>query len=107
MVDLSNLTSADFQAHLNQAFCIHLPLLDPIDLELHAVTEPGPRTMGEAEVAKRRRPFSLVFLGPPSDRYLLQATYTVVHAQMGEMALFLVPLGPTAEQRMHYEAVFT
>jgi hypothetical protein len=107
VVDLSRLTGADFQAHLNQAFCIHIPSLDPIDLELHAVTELGPRTMAEAEAAGRRRPFSLVFLGPPSDRYLLQATYTVVHAQLGEMALFLVPLGPTVEQRMRYEAVFT
>jgi hypothetical protein len=107
VVDLSKLTGADFQAHLHQAFCLHLPSLDPIELELHAVTDLGPRTMAEAEVAGRRRPFSLVFLGPPTDLYLSQATYTVVHAQMGEISLFLVPLGPTAEQRMRYEAVFT
>ena len=107
MVDLARLSGADFQPHLNQIFRVHLPSTDPIDLELHQVTLPGPRTVAEAEAAGRRQPFSLVFLGPPSDQYLAQATYSVTHEQLGEMPLFLVPLGPTAERRMRYEAVFT
>lgn len=107
MVDLSKLTAADFEAHLHQAFRIHIPTLDPIDLELHTISELGPRMSAESEAEGRRRPFSLIFLGPPSNQYLQQAIYTLVNEQMGELQLFLVPLGPTQEGRMRYESVFT
>ena len=107
MIDLSTLTIADFQTHLNQTFRVHIPAIDPIDLELHKVSEMGRPMIAEAEADGRRRPFSLLFLGPPSDRYLLQATYTLEHEQLGELLMFLVPLGPNAERRMRYEAVFT
>jgi hypothetical protein len=107
VVDLAQLTGADFQPHLHQTFRVRLPSSDPIDLELHEVTAGGPHAAAEAAAAGRRQPFSLVFLGPPSDQYLVQATHSVAHEQMGEMSLFLVPLGPTAERRMRYEAVFT
>ncbi|HLF26219.1 MAG TPA: hypothetical protein VJG32_07780 [Anaerolineae bacterium] len=107
MADLAQLTGADFQPHLAEVFRVHAPSIEPIELELDQVAPLGPRTTAEAEAAGRRPPFALVFLGPASDQYLAQATYTVAHAQLGELTLFLVPLGPTAERRMRYEAVFT
>jgi hypothetical protein len=52
-----------------------------------------------------RVPFSLVFVGP--GRFVLpQQIYRVEHDKLGEMEIFLVPLGPEGEG-MRYEAVFT
>lgn len=107
MVDLAKLTSADFTPYLNQTFRIHVPSHDPIDVELSEVTELGSQTTAEVEASGRRRPFSIIFLGPPSEVYLLQAIYSLHHEQLGTLELFLVPTGPTSEGRMCYEAVFT
>jgi hypothetical protein len=49
--------------------------------------------------------FSLIFSGIVSP-WLQQGTYTLVHSQMGECELFLVPLGPDASG-MRYEAAFS
>jgi hypothetical protein len=75
----------------------------PIDLELVRATELSPASRSSPE---SRQPFSLLFLGPPSDRYLPQRTYRLAHAQMGDLDVFLVPLGPV-DRRMQYEAIFT
>lgn len=55
----------------------------------------------------RRIPFTLQFTGPlAADAHLEQATYLFDHEQLGELAIFIVPLGPDGEGRMRYEAVF-
>jgi hypothetical protein len=95
------LTLEDFQPYLNQTFTIRLEGIDPIPLELVNVaplTESGRGPSG-------RQPFSLLFLGPVSQQYLLQHTYCLEHIQFGEHDLFLVPLGSEAG-RMRYEAIF-
>lgn len=51
------------------------------------------------------RQFSLVWRGP-RNMALEQRIYTVQHAELGTMELFLVCIGPDAEG-MRYEAVFT
>lgn len=51
------------------------------------------------------RQFSLVWRGP-RDARLDQRIYTMRHAALGRMELFLVSLGTDAEG-MRYEAVFT
>src|SRR5262249_48177628 len=99
---LDRLTSADFTAYLHQTFSIRLESVEPIALELAEVAELG---SAAAEPGAGRRPFSLVFLGPVSRQYLLQRIYRLEHEQLGELDLFLVPLGPEGG-RMRYEAVF-
>ena len=74
----------------------------PIDLELMR----DRAIAGERPNPESRQPFSLLFLGPPSDHYLPQRTYRLAHAQMGDLDIFLVPLGPV-DRRMQYEAIFT
>lgn len=59
----------------------------------------GPGPDGQA-----RRQFSLLFTGP-LDRALAQGTYPLHHDALGEVELFLVPLGP-AGNTMRYEAAF-
>lgn len=51
-----------------------------------------------------RNQFSLVFRGP-ADLQLLQGLWLLEHDDLGELALFLVPLGPDAEGP-RYEAAF-
>jgi hypothetical protein len=56
------------------------------------------------ETAPRQEPFSLIFTGEPS---LEQRIYSLEHAALGRLELFLVPLAPTGDGRARYEAVFS
>jgi hypothetical protein len=49
--------------------------------------------------------FSLVFTGKASP-WLPQSMYQLIHPQMGELELFLVPIGPDTAG-MRYEAAFS
>jgi hypothetical protein len=95
-------TAADFSPHVGRMFRVEVAGLAPIDLELVRATELSPASRSGLE---NRQPFSLLFLGPPSDHYLPQRTYRLAHAQMGALDIFLVPLGPV-DRRMQYEAIF-
>lgn len=53
----------------------------------------------------RRDPYSLVFHGP-AQPVLPQRIYRLRQEQMGDLDLFLVPIGPDGEG-MRYEAIFT
>jgi len=97
---LERLQSADFSSCLNHVFSVPLADADPIPLELAAVTE-----LGAGQIPGGRRPFALLFLGPVSNRYLLQGTYPLQHDGLGCLDLFVVPLGPQAG-RMRYEVIF-
>jgi hypothetical protein len=48
--------------------------------------------------------FTLLFQGPPQN-FLPQATYRLRHEQLGELDIFLVPVGQD-KSGFHYEAVF-
>lgn len=63
-------------------------------------SEPG----GTGPDGQQRRQFSLVFRGSLAP-VLPQGTYRVVHRDLGDLDLFLVPIGPDAEG-MRYEAAF-
>ncbi len=71
-----------------------------IELVLHDVIAHSP-----SPGAPRAQPFSLIFLGP-AGQHLPQATYTLRHAELGTLDVFLVPIGPAADGRHQYEAAF-
>ena len=52
-----------------------------------------------------RMPFSIIFRGP-SGQSVPQRIYRLEHAQLGQLDLFLVPIGPDGVG-MCYEAVFS
>lgn len=52
-----------------------------------------------------RDPFSLFFTGP-GPQYLMQGTYRVSHGALGEMEIFVVPLGPRGEV-FRYQSAFS
>ena len=97
---LQDLTPASFEAHLNTPFQVDYGGAAPLEIMLSEVRllepHPGPRA----------QPFSLYFSGPGSP-VLRQQIFKLEHARMGELELFLVPIGPHPKRGgMSYEAVF-
>ena len=73
---------------------------EPSPLELVETTALGKHARPDA----RRKPFSLLFRGPPELR-LHQHIYRMHHAVLGELEIFLVPVQPGEEGSL-FEAVF-
>lgn len=96
---LQNLTKENWSPHLNQEFRVGTADTEPLSMTLVEVTGLSDKP-GQA-----RQPFSIVLSGP-GDIVLNQAIYTVQHQALGDLDIFLVPLGPKGEH-MLYEAVFT
>lgn len=96
------LTEEEFSKHVNTKFRLNVDGPSPIDLELVEVKGYPYKDQPNEEKAMER--FSVHFYGP-GNIYLPQATYTLTHDSMGEIALFLVPLAHT-ERGFLYEAVF-
>ncbi len=96
------LTYDDFSGRSGERFEVHH---DGTDLALVLVaTELGSEPGGPGPDGQERRQFSVIFEGP-SNPVLPQATYALAHAELDELALFLVPLGRDAGGT-RYEAAF-
>ena len=80
-----------FEPYLNQNFNMKGEGVDGISLELNNITD------SSNDDAYR---FEVVFIGP-KEPMLPQMVYTLVHEEMGEINLFLVPFAVGK-----YEAVF-
>ena len=98
-MDLEALTPATFERYRGSTFRV-AGEDDPLDLRLTGIdqlpTEPqGPRP----------EPFSLVFTGP-FQRPLDQRSYRLEHTDLGELEIFLVPIGYDTDGERLYEAVF-
>jgi hypothetical protein len=100
--DLDRLAKDDFDPHVGDAFELELGGDRILTLEL---LSSDLLLSGTVEHATRA-PFSLTFRSPGERRHAQQQVYTVRHAELGAMAIFLVPIGPD-EGGMRYEAVFT
>jgi hypothetical protein len=85
------------------------------DMDLSAAGVRGPTTLRlslttvealeEPPWPVDRLPFSLMFSGPAAP-IMPQGIYRLVHAELGSLELFLVPLQPDRDGA-RYEAVFT
>ena len=95
------LTPATFSGALGTIFEVLLPA-GPTGVELHLaqLVEHAP-----SPGAPRAQPFSLIFVGP-AGQHMPQATYTLRHGALGELGVFLVPIGPAPDGRHQYEAAF-
>lgn len=98
MSDVQN--QASFEKNVNTNFRIELDSHKPVELKLISVT---PRVNEPHEQAGMER-FSVIFSGPP-DFFLPQQIYRVVHPDMGEFEVFLVPIAQEANG-FKYEAVY-
>lgn len=100
---LDRLSADDFTEHLNSIFHLSSDSGEQVEAELVEVTELG-TSDAPVDGNKRRRPFSVVFSGPPQP-VLPQGIHTLQHAEMEPLSLFVVPIGPD-KKGMRYEAVF-
>ena len=94
------LTPAVFEPHVGTDFSIDVSDGVVTSATLDSVQRHPPRSHGD-----RTEPFSLVFLGA-SGTPLPQTIYTMTHPALGNLAIFLVPIGPDDNGRQRYEAVF-
>jgi len=98
-VDLDSLTRETFEPLVDSTFAVGDPGSAVLGLRLAAT---GPAGSG---LPGRRAPFSLTFQGPLQP-ILPQGIHRLLHPELGELALFLVPVGPRG-QAMQYEAIFS
>lgn len=90
------LSHETFSKHLKTTFQAQLDESNHVDLELTQVSDL--KRMPEQEE------FSIVFLGP-GDPCLGQGTRFLKHEQMGQFAIFIVPIAQD-QKGFYYEAVF-
>jgi hypothetical protein len=93
-------TEEDFRQHLGTKFGVRAEAPRPLELELTRVKGYNPSGGEQSEMER----FSLYFDGP-GDMMINQGTYTLDHPEMGELLLFIVPIGRD-ESAFHYEVVF-
>ena len=96
---LDALTKDDWAKYLDENFQIQAENADEYTVKLTNVSGYGRSMGGEREA------YSLLFCGPMMP-VLPQQIYRVSNPKIGELQIFLVPIGPQAEG-MGYEAVFT
>jgi hypothetical protein len=89
---LHELTVDDFASHLNTRFELELEPGRRIDLHLAEAVSLGSGGGARPAHLAPRGPFSVVFLAP-KDASLPQGIYRLLHPAMGEMEIFLVPIG--------------
>ena len=94
---LEELTHETFASRIGEPFAIAEPTALELSLEQ--------ANLGIAARDPARRPFSLVFRGPPRP-LLPQRIYRLEHAALGPLEIFIVPISCDAGGA-HYEAVFT
>jgi len=97
------LTLADFADLVGDEFTLALPDGGEVSLTVDEVTAGG-RDGGAGPDGTSREQFSVVFRGP-LDPALGQGTQELHHAGLGDLALFLVPVGADADG-LRYEAAF-
>lgn len=97
---LERLTSETFTPHVGEPFELVPPDGDPLEIVLTSC-ETDPAWTDQTT----RVPFSLIFHAA-DDRYVPQQICTIRHPAIGELGLFVVPIGPD-ERGFRYQVVFT
>ena len=86
----------DFAGCVNDKFRVVGEYTAPVSLELIQVSE--------EKITQKQHIFSVLFRGP-ADRFIPQRTYKLKHHRLGEVEIFLVPVGQDKEG-FQYQAVF-
>jgi hypothetical protein len=90
-----------FIDHMGSVFTVLAEGDLAIQLTLVEVNDLGTREVGGATIES----YALLFEGP-YEPLLNQSTFQFVHPEMGELVIFIVPIGPRGGA-MGYEAVFS
>lgn len=104
----TRLTHTLFAKHEGERFQVKREAQPSLEFELIEVStlpsHADPADPADLADLAPKEPFSLVFRGP-RDILLEQRIYTLEHATLGKLEIFLVPLGPD-KHGLRYEAVF-
>ena len=105
IADLADLTLERFAPLAGSTFSVALDAPWNLRLELAEVAALSPQT---SFTGAFRAPFRLIFHGPAQPVHP-QATLPLLHPELGQVEIFLVPIGPLAQGTdiMRYEAIFT
>jgi hypothetical protein len=103
MAEIRWLTYDHFAQRRGQRFEVAVAEGPALDLELIEATQGG-LPGGRGPDGQERMQFSVIFRGT-AEPVLPQGTYQLTHAQLGELELFIVPIGADAEG-VRYEAAF-
>ena len=103
MARIEWLTHDLFAGRVSEQFDVAVGQEPSVALELVEATE-GTEPGGRGPEGQERLQFSLLFQGPAAP-VLAQGTYRLAHEELGDLDLFLVPVGPGAGG-MRYEAAF-
>ena len=97
---LEPLNLSDFSPHLYSQFSLYYDEENqPLTLDLIEICELSTERLGDLGQS-----FSLVFRHQ-SDTAIPQKIYQLKHDRMGDLNIFLVPIGPD-QKGMRYEAIF-
>jgi hypothetical protein len=102
---LEQFTIDTFTPLTGQVFKASVEGMAPLELVLESVNEISVSGWRPDDAAEHRKPFSMVFVGPPQ-LVLPQAIYRFEHETVGAFEIFIVPIGRNAEG-VRYEVVFS
>lgn len=98
---LDEVTVSDFAPHVGGLFDVDAGPLGRVSLELSEAS-----ALSGGPAPGRSEPFALLFRGPASPA-LGQGVYTLTHAELGSLTIFMVPIGPGRDGKgPRYEAIF-
>jgi len=99
---LDDLTFDTMHPLIGSAFHISVPERGEVDLKILDVCKVMERVKSPR---LKREPFSIFLLGPQELRFS-QGMYPLRHDELGELSMFIVPIG-VLDEGFQYEAVFT
>jgi hypothetical protein len=100
------LVSETFAPHVGETFEVTPQVGEPFEVVLSSCDETAYGDHDALREELGRIPFSLVFHAADRDRFWPQQTFVLRHPQLGEIGLFMVPLGPD-DRGMQYQAVIS
>ena len=101
MLETKRLEFSDFSSLVGSSFHIHNSSSHSLPLELLEAKKIG---NSSAQQNTQIDSFSLLLRGP-RDSVLPQQIYSFTHSQLGELSLFLVPVGQDSDG-IRYEVIF-
>jgi hypothetical protein len=104
---MQDLTLQLFEPQVGSTFQIMINGEPALELNLVEVNDLTIKDDPLRDPTLRSQPFELLFHGPLTP-IAEQMNYELSHSELGQLAIFLVPLGPDqpARQHMRYQAVF-
>ncbi|ACK66018.1 conserved hypothetical protein [Rippkaea orientalis PCC 8801] len=102
---ITNLEKSLFDNYLEDEFYIKMSESESIQFKLVEVESLQTNQRRKPSNKIRSQPFSLIFVGPLTPIFN-QSIYQLSHPQLGEIEIFLVPLGES-DTGIEYQAIFT